>query len=149
MYRILMAVDENEEQAHATTAAVERMAEETDDLEVLLLHVFRDVHLPAQVVIHEPIGDFQEAHHERREIPATVTDVTDRLTDRGLDVDVRIERGENPAATIISVAEDHEVDNVFIGGRKQSPVGKVLFGSVTQSVLLNTDIPVTVTGARE
>jgi nucleotide-binding universal stress UspA family protein len=33
-----------------------------------------------------------------------------------------------------------------MGGRKQSPTSKLLFGSVTQNVILQTDRPVTVTG---
>lgn len=146
MYRVLMAIDENEQQASDLATAVERLASEVDDLEVLILHVFRDVDLPSQVVVYEPLGDFQEEHHEQREIPAAVTNVADRLTERGIDAEIRIERSENPATTINSVAVDHDVDNIFIGGRKQSPIGKVLFGSTTQAVLLNSDIPVTVTG---
>ncbi|MEF8800276.1 MAG: universal stress protein [Halolamina sp.] len=147
MYRVLMAIDENESQAQSITSAVARLAEETDDLEVLVLHVFRDVDLPSQVVVHEPLGDFEETHHEQREIPASVSTATDQLVNQGIDAEIRIERSENPSATIISVAKDHDVDSIFIGGRKQSPVGKVLFGSVTQAVLLNTDIPVTVAGS--
>ena len=146
MYRVLMAVDENEAQADKLTAAVERLAAHISDLEVLVLHVFRDVDLPSQVVVYEPLGDFQEAHHEQREVPAAVTSVADRLSERGIEAEMLIERSENPAATIARVAADHNVDTIYIGGRKQSPVGKVLFGSITQAVLLNTDIPVTVTG---
>ena len=146
MYRVLMAVDENEQQASDLATTVERLAGEINDLEVLVLHVFRDVDLPSQVVVYEPLGDFQEEHHQQREIPAAVTNVADRLTERGIDAEIRIERSENPATTINSIAVDHNVDNILIGGRKQSPIGKVLFGSTTQAVLLNSDIPVTVAG---
>ena len=146
MYRVLMAVDENEQQASDLATTVERLAGEINDLEVLVLHVFRDVDLPSQVVVYEPLGDFQEEHHQQREIPAAVTNVADRLTERGIDAEIRIERSENPATTINSTAVDHNVDNILIGGRKQSPIGKVLFGSTTQAVLLNSDIPVTVAG---
>jgi nucleotide-binding universal stress UspA family protein len=146
MYRVLMAVDENEQQASDLATTVERLAGEINDLEVLVLHVFRDVDLPSQVVVYEPLGDFQEEHHQQREIPAAVTNVADRLTERGIDAEIRIERSENPATTINSIAVNHNVDNILIGGRKQSPIGKVLFGSTTQAVLLNSNIPVTVAG---
>jgi len=146
MYRVLVAVDENEQQASDLATTVERLAGEINDLEVLVLHVFRDVDLPSQVVVYEPLGDFQEEHHQQREIPAAVTNVADRLTERGIDAEIRIERSENPATTINSIAVDHNVDNILIGGRKQSPIGKVLFGSTTQAVLLNSNIPVTVAG---
>lgn len=151
MYRVLMAVDEDEQQAESMAAWMERLAEEVDELEVIILHVFRDVDIPSQVVVHEPLGDFKETHHEQREIPSAVTDVVDRLRGSGIDAQIRIERGEDPAETIIAFAEDegNDVDNVFIGGRKSSPVGKAIFGSIAQTVLLNTDIPVTVAGARE
>lgn len=150
MYRVLMAVDEDERQAESMAAWIERLAEEVDELEVIILHVFRDVDIPSQVVVHEPLGDFEETHHEQREIPTAVTDVVDRLEKSGIGAEIRIERGENPAETIIAFAEDEEndVDNIFIGGRKNSPVGKAIFGSVAQTVLLNTDIPVTVAGSR-
>lgn len=50
-----------------------------------------------------------------------------------------------PADELISYAEDRDADYIVVGGRNRSPVGKVLFGSVTQSVLL--DSPCTVVTA--
>lgn len=47
-----------------------------------------------------------------------------------------------PAEEILDYAEDHDARYVVVGGRKRSPVGKVLFGSVTQAVLLGADRPV-------
>lgn len=46
---------------------------------------------------------------------------------------------------IFAVADDHEVDHLFISGEKRSPTGKALFGDLTQSVILNFDGAVTVT----
>jgi len=48
----------------------------------------------------------------------------------------------NPARELIRYADDHDARYVVIGGRKRTAVGKVLFGSVTQSVLLNATCPV-------
>lgn len=47
-----------------------------------------------------------------------------------------------PTPEIISVAEEVGARYVVIGGRKRTPTGKALFGSITQSVLLNADRPV-------
>jgi nucleotide-binding universal stress UspA family protein len=48
----------------------------------------------------------------------------------------------DPTEEILSTASTIEPRYIVIGGRKRSPVGKALFGSVTQSVILNTDRPV-------
>lgn len=43
---------------------------------------------------------------------------------------------------IVEYADEHNARYIVMGGRKRSPVGKALFGSVTQFVLLNTERPV-------
>ncbi|UHQ98888.1 universal stress protein (plasmid) [Natrinema zhouii] len=47
-----------------------------------------------------------------------------------------------PAEEIIDYADRNDASHIVLGGRSRSPVGKALFGSVTQSVLLNTSRPV-------
>ncbi|MFC6765004.1 universal stress protein [Natrinema soli] len=46
---------------------------------------------------------------------------------------------------MVDVAHELDVDMIALGGRKQTPVGKALFGSVAQAVLLNAARPVFVT----
>lgn len=48
----------------------------------------------------------------------------------------------DPADQVHAVAEDLDASYVVIGGRKRSPTGKAIFGSQTQSILLNADRPV-------
>lgn len=48
------------------------------------------------------------------------------------------------ADRILNAIEQEECDHVFLTGRRRSPTGKAMFGDVTQSVLLNADVPVTV-----
>lgn len=47
-----------------------------------------------------------------------------------------------PAGSLLTYAAAQDAAALVTAGRKRSPVGKVLFGSVTQSVLLGTDRPV-------
>lgn len=46
------------------------------------------------------------------------------------------------ADEIVRYANDQDARYVVIGGRKRSPVGKAVFGSVTQDVLLEANRPV-------
>lgn len=47
-----------------------------------------------------------------------------------------------PTEEILDLANEIEARYLVIGGRKRSPVGKAIFGSVTQSILLSADGPV-------
>lgn len=47
-----------------------------------------------------------------------------------------------PAAQVLDAARRYDADLIVIGIRRRSPVGKLLLGSVSQEVLLNSDCPV-------
>lgn len=47
----------------------------------------------------------------------------------------------DPADAILATADSINPRYVVIGGRKRTPAGKAIFGSVTQSVILNSDYP--------
>lgn len=67
------------------------------------------------------------------------------LEERSVPVEAR-RLTEPLAGGILSLADEIDADLIVMGGRKQSPTSKLLFGSVTQNVILQTDRPVTVTG---
>jgi hypothetical protein len=58
-------------------------------------------------------------------------------------------RHGDPPEEIIRAAEEVDADRILLGGRKRSPLGSLLFGSVTQEVMLDTTRPVVVTGGAE
>lgn len=50
--------------------------------------------------------------------------------------------GKNRVTAILRYVEDIDARYLVVGGRKRSPTGKAIFGSVTQSVLLEAELPV-------
>lgn len=71
--------------------------------------------------------------------------VADRIAgdvvDGGFPVEAVGKLGE-PTEKILEVADSYDADYVVVGGRKRTPIGKALLGSVTQSVHLSSDRPV-------
>lgn len=48
----------------------------------------------------------------------------------------------DPDHRIVGYADEHDARYIVVAPRKRSPVGKAVFGSVAQSILLNTSVPV-------
>jgi nucleotide-binding universal stress UspA family protein len=74
---------------------------------------------------------------------SVVRDAAEILRDAGVELTVDAEVGPVPQR-IDEYVEDHDIDHVYIGGRKRSPAGKVLMGSNSQDILLRLSVPVTV-----
>jgi len=51
-------------------------------------------------------------------------------------------RGNAPIEDLLQAAEEFDIDEHIIGIRKRSPVGKMMFGSTAQNLLLESDLPV-------
>jgi len=130
MVRILLALDDELGQARAQTDAIADVVGSTAAATVDILHVFGNNPEGASV----------------QQIEA-VREALDRL--EGVDVKVNLlEASGDPADEILRIAEEYGVDQICIGGRKRSPTGKALFGSVTQDVILGTNRPVLVCGSK-
>ncbi|ELZ91662.1 UspA domain-containing protein [Haloferax mucosum ATCC BAA-1512] len=128
MYQVVIGVDDDAEHALACVEAVAELPGDASDKTVTLVHSFTD----------NPSGASATQIHSVRK-------AGESLDDHGIDYNVTESSGD-PAEVIVEFAEDENADLIVTAGRKRSPAGKALFGSVTQSVILNTDLPVMVSG---
>lgn len=133
MYRILIAVNNDGDRALGQAAFVTAIPAVDDDIEVVVTHTMTD--------------DEATAPDELQNLDRidTVRAVRDRLEAEGISVELA-EARQPPADGILELADEFDVDNIVIGARRRSPVGKAVFGSVTQQVIQEADIPVTVAG---
>lgn len=131
MYEILLCVDADGTSLDRQLDAVTDLPSAADDVHVTICHVFGENPSGASVT---QVGSVRRA--------------LDRLEDAGIETSVAEESGD-PTDAILRLATERDVDTIYIGGRKRNPSGKALFGSVTQSVILNAERPVLVAGLND
>lgn len=129
-----------ERSKHESQAVVEaaKLAEAFDEP----LHV---VHVLSQSEFRE----LEEQSMENTGQTVPVDDVRDRAERAADDVAQRTTDAYepvglvgDPADELVEYAERTDASYICVGGRRRSAVGKALFGSVTQDVLLNANRPV-------
>ncbi|MFC6615496.1 universal stress protein [Halopenitus salinus] len=128
---------------------VRRLGEETAAVagpcgsEVVLAHVYTDdeydrsrERLNIDPQSEESSPDYVAGRH------ASIRDLEDRMDEDDIETQVRGVVGER-GESIVELAEEVEADRVVVGGRRRSPTGKAVFGSVAQEVMLSAPCPVT------
>ena len=124
MYEIVVAVDTSEARAIAQAEAVAGLPAGEGSVHATVLHDFTDNPQGASV-----------------SQVAAVRRATEVLEEAGIDVTLEESSGD-PGRAIVELADDLDADLICLAGRKRTPAGKALFGSVTQDVFLGTDRPV-------
>ncbi|WP_435179476.1 universal stress protein [Halorussus sp. AFM4] len=128
MYHVVIAVDEETDRARRQARAVADLPRSADEVRATLLHVFTENPGGASAT---QVGAVRRAE--------------ELLEEAGVEVDIA-ERSGEPAASVLDFADAEDADCICVGGRSRSPAGKAIFGSVSQSVILQADRPVLVTG---
>ncbi len=143
MYKVLLPVDENDDRANEQVDAVLSLPGDTDEISVTVLHVIEEIDTMPDEAGATVIDDVNESLSELQDVPDSVEAVERRLEESGVETTRQVMVGQ-PAEGIRQIARDDGTDAIVLGPRKRSPVGKAVFGSVTQSVILEGDRPVIV-----
>lgn len=144
MYQIVIPVDENETRAKNAAEFVTELTDESgldvdpESITVSVVNVFKEFK-----AIDDGGNVKSKDLYDEDELPESMVTVRDVLVPAGVSVDLERRHGD-PADEIVEYADSVDADTIIIPGRKRSPVGKAVFGSVTQDVILDSDRPVTI-----
>lgn len=140
---VLLAVGTEDE------TQTEQLAKETiaiaapTNAEVVLTHVFTDEEFDGvrrQLDVDDSSeGSTPDAVAERH---TTTRAISKALDDAGVTYSIRGAVGDH-AEEVVEAAVAVDADRVIVGGRRRSPAGKAVFGSVAQEVMLSSPCPVT------
>lgn len=131
MYRVLLGIDDDEDRALAQADAVADMPAADEEVTAHICHVFEENPEGASV---GQIGSVRRAG--------------ERLEAAGVDYEHHEASGD-PSPELLAAARDLDADAICLSGRRRSPTGKAVFGSVTQEVILESDRPVITVPAPE
>ena len=143
MYHVLVPVDIDKPRAAAQVEAVRDLPNASEDVKADVLYVFEEVDMPVDGAGPAYIDELNRNLETLRKLPQTVEMVAEELEESGIETSVHSVTGE-PASAILEIAEGFDVDALVLGARQRSPIGKVLFGSVAQAVILESERPITI-----
>jgi nucleotide-binding universal stress UspA family protein len=135
--KVLLPVDGSAQSERAVEHVAETLAPET----VVLLHVIDPVEAGYSAAATMP-GYSEEWYENRKAEAATLfEEATAALGDREIETVTEVGR---PSRTIISYVEDNDVDQVVMGSHGRSGMTRILLGSVAESVVRRSPVPVTI-----
>ncbi len=120
--------------------ALEFVLTEWGDDEIVLLHVIDPIEAGYSVTTSMSGGAEQWYQSAQEESTALLSEAS-----LGVACNVRTEtRVGRPARTILEVAESEGFDHIVMGSHGRTGVSRIFVGSVTESVVRGSPVPVTV-----
>ena len=142
MYKILLATDGSEHSIEAAKEVIKiagpMQAEVTAISVVQATPVYVGYDIPASPSITLEIMDGLEDAARR-----ILESVKEQFKEKEIEIKIRIEKGQ-PAEVICSIAKEENYDLVVVGSRGLGGIKKFFLGSVSNSIVMSSEVPVLV-----
>ncbi len=95
------------------------------------------------IIVHSLYGGDRTSEEEIEEGENLLKWAEEKAKNEGLEVETHLlVRGKEPGDDILDFMRESKPNMVVVGVKRRSPAGKLIFGSVPQKIILNSDIPV-------
>jgi nucleotide-binding universal stress UspA family protein len=137
--RVLVPVDGSQQ----AEQACELVFEEFPDATLVLLHVINPAEASYGAGASMPSfsEEWYKAEKERAEL--SFAEIEQQAVEHGVDVEQAVEVGK-PAQVIVDYAEEADIDHIVMGSHGREGVSRILLGSVAETVMRRSPVPVTV-----
>jgi len=137
--RILVPVDGSDQ----SKAAIEFAIAEFPDAELQLLHVINPADAGYSVQASMPTFSEEWYSRQKEQAKSLFSEIESGAGDFDGRFEEFIEVGK-PTHTIVQHAEEHNVDQIVMGSHGRSGVTRILLGSVAETVVRRSPVPITV-----
>ncbi len=136
--RILIPYDGSEQ----AKAALEYAASEHSDDEIVLLHVLDFVESGYNAAPEAALAGYWDEWYEQAETSGEelLNEAADSI-ENDVETDLIVGR---PARAIVEYLEDNDIDAVVIGSHGRDGLSRILLGSVAETIVRRSPVPVTV-----
>lgn len=137
--QVLVPVDNSPQATEARTYAFENFS----NADLIFLHVIDPIEAGYSAPVSIP-GHSEEWYEAAKEDAESLFDeVEEQANEIGVAVTTETEIGR-PARIIVEYATDKDIDQIVMGSHGRSGVSRILLGSVAETVVRRSPVPVTV-----
>jgi nucleotide-binding universal stress UspA family protein len=95
------------------------------------------------IVVHSLYGGDRTSKEEIEEGETLLKWAEEKAKSAGVEVETHLlVRGKEPGDDVLEFAKEIKPEMIVVGVKKRSPAGKIVFGSVPQKIILNSEVPV-------
>jgi len=137
--RVLVAYDDSEQSTDALEFALQEFTEAT----LVVLTIVDPAEANTRRAFSMPTFASEWYEEARDEADERLAEATELATEAGVDIETEVVVGR-PSKTIVEYAKEHDCDHIVTGSHGRSGVPRILLGSVAETVVRRSPVPVTV-----